>query len=66
MDCTFRHVRLSHPWRFAQLLKAPKNVPSLAVALKRGIASSSFMAEVKAFERLHIVRDMNSSYCGLK
>jgi hypothetical protein len=33
-----------------------KKPASLAVALKRGIGSSSLKAEVKAFDRLHIVR----------
>jgi hypothetical protein len=45
---------------------APKNPASLAVARYCGIGSSSLNAEVKALERLHIVRGLNSSCCGLK
>ena len=33
-----------------------RNVPSFAVALNCGIGSSSLKADVKAFERLHMVR----------
>jgi hypothetical protein len=43
-----------------------KNSPSLAVALNCGIGSSSLNADVKAFERLQIVRAQNSSYFGSK
>jgi hypothetical protein len=43
-----------------------RNGASLAVALKRGTGSSALKAEVKAFERLHIVRGWNSSYFGSK
>ena len=46
--------------------RASRNSPSFAVALNWGIGSSSLNAEVKAFERLQIVRDRNSSYCGSK
>ena len=42
------------------------NSPSLAVALNGGIASSCLNADVKAFERLQIVRDRDSSYFGSK
>ena len=38
---------------------------SFAVALNCGIGSSSLNAEVNAFDRLQIVRALNSSYCGL-
>jgi Zinc-binding dehydrogenase len=41
-----------------------RNSPSLAVALNWGIGSSSWKAEVKALERLQIVRDRNSLYFG--
>ena len=49
-----------------QLDNSARNEPSLAVALNCGIGSSSLNALVKAFERLHIVRGENSSYCGSK
>ena len=39
---------------------------SLAVARNCGIGSSCLNADVKAFERLHIVRGWNSSCCGEK
>lgn len=42
------------------------NAPNFAVVLNCGIGSSSLNAEVKAFERLHIVRDANSGYGGSK
>jgi hypothetical protein len=45
---------------------ASRNSPSFAVARKWGIGSSSLKAEVKAFERLPIVRERNSSYFGSK
>jgi hypothetical protein len=44
--------------------RASRYSPSLAVALNWGTGSSSLKAEVKAFERLHIVRGRNSSYFG--
>jgi hypothetical protein len=37
---------------------------SLAVALNCGIRSISLKADVRAFDRLQIVRDRNSSYFG--
>src|SRR5215472_4236854 len=43
-----------------------KNSPSLAVALNWGIGSSCLKAEVKALDRVQIVRGWNSSYCGSK
>jgi hypothetical protein len=43
-----------------------KNSPSFAVALNCGMGSSSLKAEVKALERLQIVRERNSSYFGSK
>ena len=46
--------------------RASKNSPRFAVALNWGIGSSSLKAEVKAFDRLEIVRDRNSSYFGSK
>ena len=50
----------------ATALVASRKAPSFAVALNCGICSSSFNAEVNAFDRLHIVRGWNSSYFGLK
>ena len=44
----------------------PKNVPSFAVARKRGTGSSSANADVNAFERDHMVRGSNSGYFGVK
>jgi len=52
-------------WRLRRT-RASRNSPSLAVALNWGIGSSSLKADVKAFDRLQIVRDRNSSYFGLK
>jgi hypothetical protein len=46
--------------------RASRYWPSLAVALNWGTGSSSLNADVKAFERLHIVRGRNSSYFGSK
>jgi hypothetical protein len=46
--------------------RASRNSPSLAVALNCGMGSSSLRAEVKALERLQIVRGWNSSYLGSK
>jgi selenocysteine lyase/cysteine desulfurase len=46
--------------------RASRNSPSFAVALNCGMGSSSLNAEVNAFERLHMVRDLNSSYFGSK
>ena len=46
--------------------RASRNSPSFAVALNRGMGSSSLNAEVNAFERLQIVRGWNSSYFGSK
>ena len=43
-----------------------RNVPSFAVAWKNGIGSSDFRAEVKALERDHMVRGMNSACVGSK
>jgi hypothetical protein len=43
-----------------------RKAPSFAVALNCGMGSSSLKAEVKAFERLHIVRGAKSSNGGLK
>ena len=39
---------------------------AFAVALNCGMASSSLKADVKAFDRLRIVRDGNSSYFDSK
>ncbi len=47
-------------------MNAFKNVPSLAVARSCRMASSSLKAEVDGFDRLHIVRGVNSSCWGLK
>lgn len=44
----------------------PRNPASLAVARYCGMGSSSLKAEVKALERLHMVRGWNSSWAGLK
>src|SRR5580658_4556950 len=45
----------------AHTTKRPsRNGPSFAVARNCGIGSSSFNADVNAFERLHIVRGENS------
>jgi hypothetical protein len=46
--------------------RASRNSPSFAVALKCGMGSSSLNAEVNAFDRLQIVRGLNSSYRGSK
>ena len=46
--------------------RASRNSPNFAVALTRGMGSSSLKADVKAFDRLQIVRDRNSSYRGPK
>jgi hypothetical protein len=46
--------------------RVSRNSPSLAVALNCGIGSNSLNAEVKALERLQIVRGRNSSYLGSK
>lgn len=43
-----------------------KNCPSFAVALNWGIGSSSSNMDVKAFDRLQIVRGRNSSHFGSK
>ena len=43
-----------------------RNVPSFAVAWKNGIGSSDFRAEVKALDRDHMVRGMNSACVGSK
>ena len=43
-----------------------KNGANLPVALNWGTGSSSLNADVKAFDRLHIVRGWNSSTVGLK
>jgi hypothetical protein len=43
-----------------------RNVPSFAVAWKNGSGSSDFRAEVKALERDHMVRGMNSACVGSK
>jgi hypothetical protein len=60
-------VRPAPPWRQNDWENLDsKNSPSLAVALNCGIGSSSLNAEVKALERLQIVRDRNSSYLGSK
>jgi len=45
---------------------ASRKRPSFAVARNYGIGSSSLKAAVNAFERLHIVQELNSSCCGLK
>jgi hypothetical protein len=45
---------------------ASRNRPSLAVARNCGMGSSSLNADVKAFDRLHMVRDSNSGCCGVK
>lgn len=69
---------IEHPLvRFARLRDLPRpqnfreyrcsrNPLSLAVALNCGIGSSSLNADVNALDRLHSVRALNSSYCGLK
>ena len=46
--------------------RASRNSPNFAVALNCGIGSSSLNADVNAFDRLQIVRDVNSSYFGSK
>jgi hypothetical protein len=46
------------------LNRVSRKPPSLTVALNCGIGSSSLKADVKVFDRLHMVRDRNSSYCG--
>jgi hypothetical protein len=46
--------------------RGSRNSPSLAVALNCGMGSSSLNADVKAFERLQIVRGRNSSYFDSK
>ena len=47
-------------------MASSRNDASFAVALNCGIGSSSLKADVKAFDRLQIVRDRNSSYLGLR
>jgi hypothetical protein len=42
--------------QLASRLAPSRNAPSLAVALNCGMGSSSLNAEVKAFDKLHIVR----------
>jgi hypothetical protein len=42
--------------------RASRNSPSFAAALNCGIGSSSLNADVNAFERLQMVRGVNSSY----
>jgi hypothetical protein len=46
--------------------RASRNSPSFAVARNWGIGSSCLNAEVKAFDKLQIVRARNSSYFGSK
>jgi hypothetical protein len=46
------------------LKRLSRNSPGLAVALNCRIGSRCLKADVKAFDRLQIVRDRNSSYCG--
>src|SRR5579859_4723999 len=64
-DQVFVDMRVD-TWHGASLQAAPRNAPSFAVALNWGIGSRSLKAEVKAFERLHMVRGANSSNGGLK
>ena len=46
--------------------RVSRNSESLAVALNCGIGPCALSAEVKALDRLEIVRDLNSSYFGSK
>ena len=46
--------------------RASRNSPSFAVAVNCGMGSSSLNADMKAFDRLRIVLDWNSSYIGSK
>ena len=60
-------VRPAPPCFLKKLARTgPLGTPSFAVALNCGMASSSLKADVKAFDRLRIVRGGNSSYFGSK
>ena len=59
-------IGLHYSWFIIAARTDCRKPASFAVARNCGIVSSSLNAEVNAFDRLHMVRDSNSSCCGLK